>query len=80
MRLPAIVIAAVLCASTAAAANDGPWCYRVSGAAPQNANCSFYSLRQCLIVAGTMGGICARNEPPAQAAAVQPEKSKKTRH
>jgi hypothetical protein len=30
----------------------------------QSTNCRFYSARQCLIVAGTFGGICERNNPP----------------
>ena len=63
MRLPITSGFAVLFSITgAAAANDGPWCYRDFGA--QYSNCSFYSVRQCLIVAGTMGGICERNLPP----------------
>lgn len=76
MRIPTIVLVALLgSASGTGAANDGPWCYRDIGG-PQQANCSFYSLRQCLIVAGTMGGVCARYEPPVQDAA-KPSPSKK---
>ena len=52
--------------TTAKAANDGPWCYRDFGAAKPT-NCSFYSARQCLIVAGTFGGVCERNNPPPAA-------------
>jgi hypothetical protein len=48
----------------AKASNDGTWCYRDFGAT-RSTNCSFYSPRQCLIVAGTFGGICERNLPPA---------------
>jgi hypothetical protein len=44
------------------AANDGTWCHRDFGAT-RSTNCSFYSARQCLIVAGTFGGICERNNP-----------------
>ena len=47
----------------AKASNDGTWCYRDFGAT-RSANCRFYSARQCLIVAGTFGGICERNNPP----------------
>ena len=46
----------------ASAYNDGTWCYRDFGAT--STNCRFYSARQCLIVAGTFGGICERNNPP----------------
>jgi hypothetical protein len=49
--------------SAASAGNDGSWCYRDFGKS-QPANCSFYSARQCLIVAGTFGGVCERNNPP----------------
>src|SRR5262245_66604659 len=49
--------------NTAKSANDGTWCYRDFGAT-RSANCRFYSARQCLIVAGTFGGICERNNPP----------------
>jgi len=49
--------------TAAKAANDGTWCYRDFGAT-RSTNCSFYSARQCLIVAGTFGGICERNNPP----------------
>jgi len=47
----------------AKASNDGTWCYRDFGAT-RSTNCSFYSPRQCLIVAGTFGGICERNPHP----------------
>jgi hypothetical protein len=47
----------------AKATNDGSWCYRDFGAA-RPSNCSFYSVQQCLIVAGTFGGVCERNSPP----------------
>lgn len=50
----------------AKAANDGTWCYRDFGAT-QPKSCSYYSARQCLIVAGTCGGICERNNPPPPA-------------
>jgi hypothetical protein len=36
----------------AKASNDGTWCYRDFGAT-RSTNCSFYSPRPCLIVAGT---------------------------
>jgi len=49
--------------SPASASDDGTWCYRDFGAT-RSTNCSFYSARQCLIVAGTFGGICERNNPP----------------
>jgi Protein of unknown function (DUF3551) len=49
--------------SPARASNDGTWCYRDFGAT-RSANCRFFSARQCLIVAGTFGGICERNNPP----------------
>ena len=65
--------AAILLASAGAAlaANDGPWCYRdFSG--PQYGNCSFYSARECLAVAGLMGGICERNHRPAEKPAPPP--------
>jgi hypothetical protein len=52
--------------TTARAANDGTWCYRDFGTAKPT-NCSFYSVRQCLIVAGTFGGVCERNNPPPPA-------------
>jgi Protein of unknown function (DUF3551) len=59
-----MVTAALLCSIAAAsAANDGTWCYRDFGAT-RSTNCSFYSARQCLIVAGTFSGICERNNPP----------------
>jgi len=60
-----LMVTAVLLWSIAAAsaANDGTWCYRDFGKS-QPGNCSFYSARQCLIVAGTFGGICERNNPP----------------
>jgi hypothetical protein len=60
--LIACEFATFLALTGVAAANDGPWCYRDFGR-PQPGNCSFYSARQCLIVAGTMGGICERNLP-----------------
>ena len=50
--------------TAAKAGNDGTWCYRDFGAM-RSTNCSFYSARQCLIVAGTFGEICERNNPPA---------------
>jgi hypothetical protein len=28
------------------------------------ATSAFFSVRQCLIVAGTFGGVCERNNPP----------------
>jgi len=49
--------------TAARAANDGPWCYRDFGRA-QYTNCSYYEVRQCLIVAGTFGGVCERNNSP----------------
>ena len=50
--------------TAAQAANDGSWCYRDFGKS-QPTNCSYNSARQCLIVAGTFGGVCERNNPPA---------------
>ena len=67
MHISTIATLVILCSVSAAmAANDGPWCYRDFGG-PQYSNCSFYSARQCLIVAGTMGGICERNHRPLPA-------------
>lgn len=73
MRISTMAALATLAVvpSAAQAANDGPWCYRDFGG-PKYTNCSFYSARQCLAVAGTMGGVCERNHelsdgPPAKA-------------
>jgi Protein of unknown function (DUF3551) len=64
MHILMTTLLVVLGSLTAArASNDGTWCYRDFGAT-QTANCRFYSARQCLIVAGTFGGICERNNPP----------------
>jgi hypothetical protein len=50
----------VLGSQAAQAANDGPWCYRdFSG--PQFSNCVFSTAKQCLAIAGTIGGVCERN-------------------
>ena len=57
-------------ASGPEAANGGPWCYRDLGG-PQYANCSFYSIRECLTAAGVLGGVCERNHRPI------PEEAKK---
>ena len=66
MRVPVVaagvgVLATLMMVPSAArAADDGPWCYRDFGG-PQYTNCSFYSARQCLAAAGTLGGVCERN-------------------
>ncbi len=63
MRILVTTTVVLLGALTGARAdNGGSWCYRDFGS--QRTNCSFYSARQCLIVAGTFGGICERNNPP----------------
>jgi hypothetical protein len=61
-----LTIAALLLGFTSAskAANDGPWCYRDFGGL-QYTNCSYYSIKQCLTVAGIRGGVCERNHGPA---------------
>jgi hypothetical protein len=56
--------------SASEAANDGPWCYRDFGG-PQYANCTYYSIRECLTAAGVLGGVCERNHRPF------PEEAKK---
>lgn len=56
--------------SASEAANDGPWCYRDFGG-PQYAQCSYYSIKECLTAAGVLGGVCERNHRPI------PEEAKK---
>ena len=46
--------------AAASAANDGLWCYRDFGG-PQYTNCSFPNARECLRIAGLVGGVCERN-------------------
>lgn len=80
MRISTISIAVLLSAGTAPAAhaaNDGLWCYRdFSG--PRFSNCSFPSARQCLAIAGIVGGVCERNQAPV-AAQPAPKKDKRQR-
>jgi hypothetical protein len=61
--LMATLLVALWFLTPASASNDGTWRYRDFGVT-QSTNCRFYSARQCLIVAGTFGGICERNNPP----------------
>lgn len=77
MRISTISIAVLLSVGTAPAAHaaDGLWCYRdFSG--PQFSNCSFLSARQCLAIAGIVGGVCERNQAPV---AAQPASKKDKR-
>jgi uncharacterized protein DUF3551 len=60
--------------SGAQAANDGFWCYRDFGKA--QSNCSFGTARQCLSIAGVMGGVCERNR---QAETIPAPKKPKSR-
>ena len=65
MRLPLAAAFLLAYVAGASAVNDGMWCYRDFGG-PQYTNCSLYDARQCLMVAGTMGGICERDHKPAE--------------
>jgi hypothetical protein len=68
MRILRVTMLAVLVTfgftNASKAANDGPWCYRDFGG-PQYANCSYYSIRECLTAAAVLGGVCERNHRPA---------------